>query len=90
MLREVVAVREPARFAVVKKGKMENMAMGWWNRYVCGFECPPFQCKFAMLPPHAPCFALLEMACEKKRSGGNKSREMELARQDETRRDEMR
>jgi len=79
MLREVVAVREPARFAVVKKGKMENMAMGWWNRYVCGFECPSFQCKFAMLPPHAPCFALLEMACEKKRSGGNKSREMELA-----------
>lgn len=85
MLREVVVVREPATFAVVKKGEMENMVMGWWNRYVCDFECPPFQCKFAMLPPHAPCFALLEMACEKKRSEGNESREMELAQQDEMR-----
>jgi len=68
MLREVVVVREPAWFAVVKKGKTENMVMGWWNRYVCGSECP-FQCKFAMLPLHASCFALLEMTCEKKRSG---------------------
>jgi len=85
MLREVVVAREPARFTAVKKGRMENMVMGWWNKHVCGFEYPPFQCKFAMLPPHAPSFALLEMACEKKRSGENESREMELARQDETR-----
>jgi hypothetical protein len=42
MLREVVVVREPARFAVVKKGKMENIVMGWWNRYVCDFEVTSF------------------------------------------------
>ena len=89
MLREVVVVREPARFAVVKKGEMENMVMWWWKRCVCDFECPSFQCKSAMLPLHAPCFAHLVMACEKKRSGGNESKEVELV-QDETRRDEMR
>lgn len=37
MLREVV-IREPARFTAVKKGKLENIVTGWWNRYVCDFE----------------------------------------------------
>ena len=38
MLREVVVVREPARFAALKKGKLENIVMDWWNRCVRDFE----------------------------------------------------
>ena len=69
MLREVVVVRKPARFAVVKKGGNGKYGDGVVEE-ICGFERHPFECKSAMLPLHAPCFALLENGLREKEIRG--------------------